>query len=88
MDFPKQLKQCQRQRHMTNREFAKYIGKSRTWLQWIYSNNPNVEKFLLSEMTMYDLHEKLEIPNETMEEYNKSILANREQQKEDGQWAD
>ena len=59
MDFPKLLKQCQLQRHMTNDTFSKFIGKSRTWLQWIYSKNPKVEKYLLSERTIYDLHEKL-----------------------------
>lgn len=88
MDFPKQLKQCQRQRHMTNDAFAKYIGKSRTWLQWIYSNNPNVEKYLLSERTIYDLNEKLEIPTEVMEQYNLEILGNRYKHNEDGTWQD
>ncbi len=88
MDFPKQLKQCQRQRHMTNDAFAKYIGKSRTWLQWIYSNNPSVEKYLLSERTIYDLNEKLGIPTAIMEDYNIAILRNRYNQDKDGQWAD
>lgn len=88
MDFPKQLKQCQRQRHMTNDAFAKYIGKSRTWLQWIYSNNPSVEKYLLSERTIYDLNEKLGIPTAIMEDYNIAILKNRYNQNKDGQWAD
>ncbi len=88
MDFPKQLKQCQRQRHMTNDAFAKYIGKSRTWLQWIYSNNPSVEKYLLSERTIYDLNEKLGIPTAIMEDYNIAILRNRYNQNKDGQWAD
>ena len=88
MDFPKQLKQCQRQRHMTNEAFAKYIGKSRTWLQWIYSNNPSTEKYLLSERTIYDLNEKLGIPTAIMEDYNIAVLRNRYNQNKDGQWAD
>ena len=77
MDFPKVLKHCQLERHLTNENFAKLVGKSRTWLQWIYSKNPKVEKFLLSEMTMYDLHTKLDIPMEIMEEYNKYLLQSR-----------
>lgn len=77
MDFPKLLKQCQLQRHMTNDTFSKFIGKSRTWLQWIYSKNPKVEKYLLSERTIYDLHEKLDIPTEVMEEYNIYLLKKR-----------
>lgn len=88
MDFPKQLKQSQRERHMTNDEFAKYIGKSRTWLQWIYSKNPSVEKYMLSERTIYDLNEKLGIATEIMEDYNHAILSNRYKQHKDGQWAD
>lgn len=83
MDFPKQLKLCQRERHMTNDAFAKYIEKSRTWLQGIYANNPNVKKYLLSERTIYDLNEKLGIPTETMEKYNETLLNNRSTKKDD-----
>lgn len=70
MDFPQRLKLCQRERHMTNDAFAKYIGKSRTWLQSIYTNNRNITKYLLSERTIYDLNELLGIPTKVMEDYN------------------
>jgi hypothetical protein len=68
MTFEKELKRCQYERGMTNDAFAKYLGKSRTWLQTIYSNNPN--KFGLTGLTMFELHDRLGIANELMEEYN------------------
>lgn len=74
MDFAKQLKKCQHEKHMSGEAFAKYIGKSRTWLQQIYSTNANVEKHALYELTMYELNEKLGIPYEVMEEYNTSVV--------------
>ena len=78
MDFAKQLKKCQYERHMTNDAFAKFLGKSRTWLQAIYSKNPNVEKYTLGGLTMYTLNEKLDIPMELMEDYNNTIQSMRE----------
>jgi len=73
MDFPKMLKYCQFERHMTNEQFAKYLGKSRTWLQAIYSKNKNVKKYLLSERTIFDINQKTEIPIEVIEEYNEKL---------------
>ena len=80
MDFQKMLKQKQLSMHMTNEKFSIFLGRSRTWLQGIYSNNPNVEQCLLSEQSMYDVHEKLDIPIELMEEYNNKLLELRKKQ--------
>lgn len=80
MDFVKAMKQYQYERHMTNEAFSKYLGKSRAWLQRIYSRNPKIEKSTLSELTMYMINEKLEISFEVMEEYNKMVLGNRSEE--------
>lgn len=77
MDFPKVLKRCQYERHMTNDAFAKYLGKSRAWLQGIYTTNPKVKKYLIGERTIFDLNEKLGIPTELIEEYNQ-LMSKRE----------
>lgn len=86
MDFARQLKQCQYEKHMTNEAFSKYVGKSRAWLQRIYSKNPDIPKSTLGELTMYMLNEKLNIPYETMEDYNKYVLGTRGEDSE--QWED
>ena len=78
MDFIKSLQKCQYEKHMTNDAFAHYVGKSRAWLQRIYSKNPDVEKSTLTGLTMYTLNEKLGIPIEIMEAYNESVLNARE----------
>lgn len=79
MDFPRTLKHCQLERHLTNEQFSKLLGKSRTWLQQIYSKSSKGQLWLLSEQTMYDIHEKVNIPIELMEEYNQSILNKRKE---------
>ena len=73
MDFVKTLKHCQYSKHMTNEKFAEYLGKSRMWLQIIYTTNPKIKKYRLSELTMFMLNEKLDIPMELMKEYNDNI---------------
>lgn len=73
MSFESELKRCQYERHMTNADFAQYLGKSRTWLQCIYTNKNDTRKFGLTGLTMYVLNEKLGIPFELMEEYNKKF---------------
>lgn len=83
MDFPRILKQHQYKLHMSNEAFAKYLGKSRTWLQGIYTKNPKIRKFLLAEMTMYELNETLGIDMECMEEYNKQMLERYQEQLKD-----
>ena len=77
MDFAKQLKQYQYEKHMTNDAFAKHIGKRRAWLQRIYSKNPDIPKSTLGELTMYMLNEKLNIPYDVMEEYNTYVISTR-----------
>ena len=86
MNFQKTLKRCQLERHMTNDTFAKFLGKSRAWLQGIYTTNPSIRKFLLGEQTMFDINEKLDIPIELMEQYNADMLARYKEQskQEDG----
>ena len=78
MDFPKILKQNQMELHLTNDKFAKYLGKSRAWLQIIYSKNPNTRKFRLSDLSMQLLKERLDIPMDVMESYNSSIQGGKE----------
>jgi len=77
MDFPKILKQNQLERHMTCEAFAKHLGKSRAWLQIIYTKNPSIKKYKLSELTMQSLYEKLNIPICVMEEYNDMVRRNQ-----------
>lgn len=77
MDFPKILKQTQMELHLTNDKFAKYLGKSRAWLQIIYSKSPNTQKFGLSDLTMQSLKERLDIPMNVMEEYNRSVYGDK-----------
>lgn len=78
MDFPKLLKQYQLERHMTNEAFAKYLGKSRAWLQILYSKSPNTKKFRLSDLTMQLLKERLNMPMSVMESYNNSVHGDKE----------
>lgn len=87
MDFSRVLKQRQLSMHMTNEKFSKFLGRSRTWLQSIYSKNPSVEQCRLSEQSMYDIHEKLDIPIDLMEAYNQQLIDMKKQHK-DGQWVD
>lgn len=76
--FPKLLKRCQLERHMSASQFAKHIGRSRPWLQSIYSTNPNTEKYALSQLTMYILNEKLGISYEIMDNYNNELKQNKQ----------
>ena len=73
MDFPKMLKQKQREKHMSNEAFSKFLSMSRTWLQSVYAYNEKVPKHTISELTMIRLHETLDIPYDVMKDYNKLI---------------
>lgn len=73
MDFPKILKQKQREKHMSNEAFSKYLSMSRTWLQSVYASNEKIPKHTVSELTMIRLHEALDIPYDVMNEYNRII---------------
>ena len=70
MDFPRVLKRKQLELGMTVTSFAKYIGKSRQFLTVIFSKSDNLRKYQLSDLTMYNLEQKLGISQELMEEYN------------------
>lgn len=73
MDFPKLLRQKQFELGMTVTAFAKHIGKSRQFLTLIYSNSPRLKKYRLSELTMYDLEQRFNIPKDVMEKYNEEV---------------
>lgn len=73
MEFPRILKRKQWEHGMTGVEFAKYLGKSRPWLTQIYCLRKDTKKYRLSELTMYDLEDKLGIPIEVMEQYNRDV---------------
>lgn len=82
MEFPKIMKRKQWEAKMTGEQFAKHLGKSRPWLMQIYCMRSDTRKYKLSELTMYDLEEKLGIPISIMEQYNKDVEAHNERIKE------
>lgn len=73
MDFPRVLKRKQLEMGMTVTDFAKYLGKSRQFLTVIYSKSDKLKKYKLSDLTMYNLEQKLGISSELMEEYNEQV---------------
>ena len=73
LEFPKLLKQKQEELGLNNKEFAKYIGKTRSWLGYIYGKDLS-KTHKLAEYNMIELHDLLGIPLETMLEYNMSIV--------------
>lgn len=75
MEFPKILKRKQLELGMTGETFAKYLGKSRPWLTQIYCRRETTIKYRLSEQTMYDIENKLGIPQHIMDQYNKDVEA-------------
>ena len=81
MEFPRIMKRKQWELGMTGVEFAKYLGKSRPWLMKIYCLRENSIKYRLSDLTMYDIEEKLGIPLDVMEQYNRDVEAHNERSK-------
>ena len=77
VDFIRAMKNYQYEHKMTNEMFAKYIGKSRAWLQMLYSANPSVYKSTLTELTMYVINQKTQISQDIMHKYNEDILSKR-----------
>ena len=75
MDFKEMMKQKKMELSMSNAQFAEYIGKHRSWVVALF--NPNAIPRPLRETTMYVLHDKLKIPFEVMEEYNREVLESR-----------
>ena len=75
MNFKEIMKQKKIELSMSNTQFAKYIGKHRSWVVALF--NPNAIPRPLRDTTMYLLHDRLDIPFEVMEEYNKEVLESR-----------
>lgn len=67
--FEQILKNKQRELGLSSDEFAKYIGKHRTWLYNKYC--PTGKKYPLREVTMQHFNRVLGISYDIMEEYNK-----------------
>ena len=82
MEFPKIMKRKQFELGLTGGEFAKYLGKSRPWLTQIYCLREDTIKYRLGEQTMYDIEQKLGIPQSIMEQYNRDVEAHNGRIKE------
>ena len=78
MEFPRLMKRKQWEHGMTGVEFAKFLGKSRPWLMQLYCSREDTKKYKLSELTMYDIEDKLGIPLTVMEQYNRDVEAHNE----------
>ena len=74
--FPKLLKEKQKELGLNNKEFAKYLGKTRSWLTYVYGKDLS-KTHKLAEYNMIELNNLLGIPLEVMLEYNMSIVKNR-----------
>lgn len=77
MKFEEMFKAKQVEMEMNHAQFAKYIGRHRTWVMDLW--NPKKPRRPLRNTTMYMLHNRLGIPFEVMEEYNAEVLAKRGQ---------
>ena len=75
MEFPRLMKRKQLEHRMTGVAFAKFLGKSRPWLMQVYCVREDTKKYKLSELTMYDINDKLGIPFDVMEQYNRDVEA-------------
>ena len=76
IEFPKLLKQKQEKLQLNNKEFAKYIGRTRAWLVYVYNNDLS-KSHKLSDYNMLELNKLLDIPLEVMIKYNMAILEAR-----------
>ena len=74
MEFPKLMKRKQWELGMTGKQFAAFLGKSRPWLMHLYCLKEGTKKYKLGELTMYDIEDKLGIPMEKMEQYNRDVI--------------
>lgn len=66
------LKKRQRALELNNTQFANYIGISRAWLVRLY--NVKLPRTQLKGETIAKFVERIAIPYEVMERYNKSIV--------------
>lgn len=76
IEFPKLLKEKQEKLQLNNKEFAKYIGRTRAWLVYVYNNDLS-KSHKLSDYNMLELNKLLDIPLEVMIKYNMAILEAR-----------
>lgn len=76
IEFPKLLKEKQEKLQLNNKEFAKYIGRTRAWLVYVYNNDLS-KSHKLSDYNMLELNKLLDIPLEIMIKYNLAILEAR-----------
>lgn len=74
-NFIKILREKQRELGLTNTEFAKYLGKNRSWINNKYCSTGLV--YPLRESTMQHLNKLLGIPYEVMEKYNQECRENK-----------
>lgn len=75
------MKKRQKALEMNNTHFAKYIGISRAWLVRLY-NTEQPRKQLKGE-TIAKFVERIAIPYEVIERYNRSVIMQDYMQKED-----
>ncbi len=75
MDFISMLKDKQRELQLTTTEFARHVGKNRSWM--FDKFGPSPYKHPLNQSTMYQLHNLLNIPYEVMDEFNTKCRGNK-----------
>lgn len=76
IEFPKLLKKKQEELKLNNKEFAKYIGRTRAWLIYVY-NNDLTKSHKLSDYNMVELNKLLDIPLDVMIRYNVAVVEAR-----------
>lgn len=76
LEFPKLLKKKQEELELNNKEFAKYIGRTRAWLIYVYNNDLS-KSHKLSDYNMLELNKTLGIPLDAMLKYNMAISQSR-----------
>lgn len=76
IEFPKLLKKKQEELELNNKEFAKYIGRTRAWLVYVY-NNDLTKSHKLSDYNMVELNKLLGIPLDVMIRYNVAVVEAR-----------
>ena len=76
LEFPKLLKKKQEELNMNNTQFARYLGRHRGWLGYVYSNDFD-KAHKLTEPNMVTINRKLGIPFEVMFNYNMTISQSR-----------
>ena len=76
MQLEEMVKQKQIEMELNNSQFAKYLGMNRAWVVKFFSKTS--DKRPLRPISIFKLHNRLNIPIEVMEEYNEMVLNERE----------